>query len=314
VSWQARLVSAFLKRIVRPRLNRERDPVAARARFLRIARLVFRDPRGAQFQPDRLEVEGRSLPALGVRIAGQHGSGIVLYFHGGAYLMGSPRTHRALAARLAKEAGVTAILPHYRRAPELPFPAAFDDAVAAYVALLARGHAPEAIAIAGDSAGGGLALALLAEIGRLGLPRPAAALAFSPLADMSFSGASIATNAERDVMLPASRAEDMRRFYMPAGDPRDPRASPLFAHWQGPPPVMLMVSDTEILRDDSLRMAEVLRKAGGTVRCDIWDDLPHVWPIFQGWMPEADEALRQAGAFLRAALPKEAGSGVTDEG
>jgi epsilon-lactone hydrolase len=303
VSWQARLLRAGVRLLVRPRLARERNPSRARAWFLLGARLLFRDPPFALYLPDRLQAEGQDLPVLWAQVAGVDASAVLLYLHGGAYIMGSPRTHRALAARLAQEAGIAALLPRYRLAPEHPFPAAFDDAVAAYAALLARGYRGRRIVLAGDSAGGGLALALLAEIGRRGWPAPAALVAFSPLADLSFSGRSMDENAARDTMLPAQRARDMREFYLQGADPADPRASPLFADWSAaPPPVLIQVAESEILLDDGLRMARCLRDAGGEARCDVWGHLPHVWPVFHGWLPEADAALRDAGAFLKAAL------------
>lgn len=314
LSFQARLLRLILRWLVRPLLMRERSPARARRSFLMGARLFFRDPPFVAWLPDRLEAEGASVSALWARRAsavGNDGSGeggaepgVLLYLHGGAYVMGSPRTHRALAARLAGLAGLDALLPRYRLAPEHPFPAAFDDVCTAYAALLARGYSPERIALAGDSAGGGLALALLAALRLRGWPSPAALVAFSPLTDMTFSGPSFRENARRDVMLPPSRADDIRRFYLGrGGDPRDPRVSPLFAQWCRPPPVLLQVSRSEILRDDSLRMAERLRDAGGRVDCTLCGDLPHVWQIFQGRLPEADAALVQAGDFLRRAIP-----------
>lgn len=300
MSWQARLIGAGLRLVVRPRLAREHNPRRARARFLIAARLFFRDPPFAIYLRDRLGTARAGIPALWARVAGTPEHGVLLYLHGGAYIMGSPRTHRAMAARLAAESGLAAILPRYRLAPENPFPAAFEDAVTAYRTLLERGYPPERIALAGDSAGGGLALALLAEIGRRGLPRPAALVAFSPLVDMSFSTRSMQENAFCDALLPAQRARDMRSFYMPQGDPHDPRASPLFAEWKAPvPPTLLMASRAEILRDDSVAMAERLRAAGGRSECELWDGMAHVWPIFQGHMPEADAALVRAGRFLR---------------
>lgn len=304
MSWQARLIAAGLRLLVRPRLARERNPRRARARFLLAARLFFRDPPFAIYLPDRLRIAEHSVPALWARVAGTHERGVLLYLHGGAYMLGSPRTHRAMAARLASESGLAAILPRYRLAPETAFPAAFDDALTAYRALLARGYPPARIALAGDSAGGGLALALMAEIGRLGLPRPAALLAFSPLVDMTFSHRSMRENARRDALLPVQRARDMRAFYMPQGDPFDPRASPLFAEWTPPvPPSFILASRAEILRDDAVAMAERLRAAGGRAECELWDAMIHVWPIFQGYMPEADAALARAGRFLRRQIP-----------
>lgn len=297
---QARIAAWLARRFVRPGLARETDPVAARARFLRMARWLVPDPRGARFR----QVRPGGVPALWASIPAREAPspGVILYLHGGAYVMGSPRTHRALAARLAAAAGMRALLPHYRRAPEHPFPAALEDALAVYDALCAEGHPPGRIALAGDSAGGGLALALLAEISRSGRPRPAAAVAFSPVLDLTFTGRSWDSNRATDAMLPAERGPDMAAMWLQGADPRDPRASPLFAAWDRPPPVMLCAGRTELLRDDSVRMAERLRAAGGRVALRIAGDLPHVWPYLCPWLPEGCATITEAGAFLADCL------------
>lgn len=302
--WRARLLSGVLRVVVRPQMARARDPVRARARFLMAARWLFRDPPFAASLPGHLAVTDGRMPVLWAWVAGRRDRGVLLYFHGGAYVMGSPRTHRALALALAAPLELQAVLPRYPLAPEHPFPAAFEGALDAYRGLLALGHAPGRIVLAGDSAGGGLALALLAEIGRLGLPAPAGLVAFSPLTDLAFAGRSITANAARDALLPAERRRDLHSLVLQGADPRDPRISPLHGAWPvPPPPVHLFASDSEILRDDALRMAERLRAAGGRVTCDIFPDLPHAWPIFRGWIPEADAALDRAARSADGWLP-----------
>lgn len=325
MSWQARVLGLLSRRVARPRLARQRDPMVARTDFLRSVRLFLPDPPGAVHLPDRVGATPAQpapaprvmpsaaaplggIPALWARPAGGGGAGLVLFVHGGAMVMGSPRTHRGLALRLAGPVGCDALLPHYRLAPEHPFPAAFDDVCAAYLDLLARGHRPGRIVLAGDSGGGALALALLAAIGRHGWPAPAGAVVFSPLTDMSFSGASVAQNAARDLLLPAERCDEVAQMYLQGADPRDPRASPLWADWAvPPPPVFLAVAETEILRDDTLRMAARLRAAGGeAVVCRRGippaPPLPHVWPFLAPWLPEGRETLAEAQAFIRARL------------
>jgi acetyl esterase/lipase len=228
---------------------------------------------------------------------------VVLYFHGGGYVFGSPRTHAAMLARLARHGGLRAVLPEYRLAPEAPFPAAVEDARTAWAALLARGTAPGRVVIGGDSAGGGLALALLGDLLERGAPLPAGVFAFSPLTDLGFSGASFAANAAAEVLLPAARAAEMAALYLQGADPLDPMASPLFADFTGAPPVLLMAGDTEILLDDTRRMADRMRRQGVAVCEQIARDLPHVWPLFWRYLPEGDAALRTVAAWIRR-LPR----------
>lgn len=221
----------------------------------------------------------------------------LLWFHGGAFVAGSPQTHLGMIARLARDARIEAIAPHYRRAPEDPFPAAVDDARAAFDALVARGLSPANIVIGGDSAGGNLVLGLLAGLLADGI-RPAGLVAMSPATDLTFSSPSLVENARRDSMLPAERQGDINLYYLAGADPADPRASPLFADFPDPPPVFLQYSASEILRDDSRRMAERLRSFGGEVTCDEWPDTPHVFTLFGGWVPEAREGIARAARFI----------------
>lgn len=296
MSLRLRLLATALRRIEKPWLARVERPEDVRRSFDRSARL-FRDPPYSLYLPG--DLGGR--PALHVACRPQR-DGLILYLHGGAYVMGGMRTHRALLARLCRLSGLRGALPGYRLAPEHPFPAAVEDAEAVWHDLRARGHAAEQILLAGDSAGGGLALALLARILETG-ETPGGLVAFSPWTDMTLSGESLHTNAEADPLLPAGRVGDARDYYLAGAPPDDPRASPLFAEFRGAPPVFLQAARTEILRDDTLRMAERLRAAGAEVTLDLWDDVPHAWPIFQGWLPEADEALSRAAGFMRQRRP-----------
>lgn len=242
------------------------------------------------------------VPALSARIAqGAPGDAAVLYLHGGAYAAGSPLTHWTLYARLARMSGVEHLALAYRRAPEHPFPAALEDAQTAWDALVARGLSPGRIVIAGDSAGGGLGLALLARLCARGTP-PAGLLAFSPWTDLTGSGASVRDNAARDSMLPASRLAMTAELYLQGAPATDPGASPLYAAYPGCPPVHLQHSETEILRDDTLRMADRLRRFGAEVTVQSWPDCPHVWQMFHGWIPEARAALEDAAAAIRRML------------
>ena len=291
MSLRLRLLKIWMRRIEKPRLNRI-DPLAARARFERSARL-FRDPPFALYLHDR--IGGVAVTWASVRA---RGDGVILWLHGGAHLMGSARTHRGMLARLSGMTGCRACLPDFRLAPEHPFPAALDDALAVWDGLLAKGYPPGRIVLGGDSSGGGLMLALLAQILARG-QRPAAALAFSPWVDLTGGGASLSANAVIDPLLPAARFAEICALYLGAADPEDPRASPVFADFPFCPPVWLHAAQTEILADDTRRMAGHLRRQGAEVELDLWHDLPHVVAILHGWIPEADMVLRSAAGFIR---------------
>ena len=301
MSWQARVVRFFSLNVTRPALARQRDNRAARVHFERMARRFSRTPPGSL----ALDAEVGGIPGQWVTNQPRD-TGVILYLHGGAYLMGSPRTHAALTASLALRTGARVFLPDYRLAPEHPFPAAFEDALAAYDGLLATGYAPESIVLGGDSAGGGLALALLGHLCRAHRP-PAGLFTFSPWTDLTFSGASLVTNASRDQVLPAHRLTEIRAMILGGARPADaddPRLSPLHANFPGAPPVLILAAESEILRDDALRMRNRLPDA----EIRIAGDLPHVWPILQGWLPEAGETLDQTARFIRACLRVEAES------
>ncbi|MGY3438962.1 MULTISPECIES: alpha/beta hydrolase [unclassified Marinovum] len=293
------LLNPYLRMTEKRRLSRVDDPKALRRAFEINARLFFWPPRGAAFAAR--EVAG--VPVTGVN---EHAKGpLILYLHGGGYVFGSPRTHRAMVAHLSRHTGFPALLPDYRKAPEHAFPAPVEDALAVYRAVMAR---PGGIIFGGDSAGGGLALALLAECLRLDLPLPRALFAFSPLTDLTFSGASVKTNAASDVVLPAHRTAEIAEKYLQGADAKDPRASPLFADFTGAPPVWITVADREILLDDTVRMAARLRAQGVQVTDIIAHDLPHVWPLMHGLLPEGRATLRDLGQWLTRLSPPKADS------
>lgn len=298
MSWQLKAMRVFLRSVVRRSLRRQPDSISARRWFERGAWLNARGKPWRVFNPDDLN----GIPALW-SIPPSHGQPLIVYFHGGGYVMGNPRTHAALGANLTRRTGLPVCLPDYRLAPEHPFPAAFEDAVQVWHALLARGHDPAQIVIGGDSAGGGLALALLGHLCTTDQPRPAALFAFSPFTDLTLSGASIRDNAASEILLPISRLEQLRAKVLQGADPADPRISPLFAEFPGAPAVLIQVARTEILLDDSRRMAECLRAQGVDVTLQEGGNLPHVWQYFHGWLPEARKSLAQTAHFIRQVLP-----------
>lgn len=229
---------------------------------------------------------------------GPDSGSVVLWFHGGSYLFGGPAQRRGPASRLSRSSGASVLTAAYRLAPEHSFPAAVEDAVAAYRWLLAEGIAPEAVVIGGDSAGGGLAVAALVSLRDAGVPLPAGALLFSPWTDLTMSGASITGLAEADDVLDAASLEWAAGQYLAGADPRHPLASPVFADLAGLPPVFLQTGGAEILLDDSTMLAARIREAGGEAILDVWPGMPHIFQTLAPIVPEAGTALHQAGRFI----------------
>lgn len=224
---------------------------------------------------------------------------LLLYSHGGGYIMFSHKTHRSLAARLAQELAAQAIVYDYRLAPENKFPAAVDDALTMYKYALRAGYDAKNIILAGDSAGGGLTFALLLAAREQGLPLPGLAIGLSPWVDMTRSGVSMQENADKDVMLKPDGVKDFAEQYLGDADPKHPYASPLFADLKGLPPIMLQAAGDEILRDDSVRFAAALREAGVKTELDLWPGLFHVFELAWRWLPESEEAIQRIGDFVR---------------
>ena len=208
-------------------------------------------------------VNAGGVTAEWVAADGASDSMVVLYFHGGGYIIGSPRTHRPMLAHLSRDSGARVLSLDYRLAPEHPFPAPVEDAVASYRWLLSEGYDPSRIALAGDSAGGGLTVAALVQIRYLGLPVPAAGVCVSPWVDMEGLGESMETRAEADPMIVREGLLLSAKTYLGGADPRAPLAAPLYADLRkGLPPMLIQVGDAEVLLDDSTRLAGVAREAG----------------------------------------------------
>jgi epsilon-lactone hydrolase len=240
------------------------------------------------------------VPALDVQVAGADGDGLILYLHGGGYVVGSARTGANLAAPLARRVGVPAVSLDYRLAPEHPFPAAVEDALAAYKELLEGGRP---IAIAGESAGGGLVLATILAARREGLPMPAAAVVFSPLVDLTLAGESMDTRGDIDPLFSREHIAEYAAHYLAGQDAREELASPLFADLTGLPPLLIQVGSAEVVLDDALRLATRAAQYDVDVSLDVVAGAPHVFQYMVGVMDEADEALDHAAAFLGLRLP-----------
>jgi len=290
-SIQAHLAAWIVKWRVKRRLKGVRDYRHARA-ILKPD--PYRVPSSIQVTPAHLGgvpgewVEGPKAADL-----------ILLYLHGGGYFGCSALTHRPITVGFALQ-GFRVYAPDYRLAPENRFPAALDDAVAVYRALLDVGHEQQGIVVSGESAGGGLTLSLMLALCAAGVRLPACAAVFSPWTDLAATGESIRTNANRCAMFCGTDIAPTARYYLGDTDPRNPLASPLYADLAGLPPLLIHVGADEVLRDDSTRFAERARAAGVPVELKIWPVVPHAWQLAPHLIPEGRQSLRQAAQFLRA--------------
>jgi len=222
---------------------------------------------------------------------------VLLYLHGGGYVIGSPHTHRALAGKIAKGIFSNCLLIDYRKAPENPYPAALDDSFTAYRFLLEKGYQPEHIIVVGDSAGGGLAVALQYELLEYHMPLPACTVLLSPYLDLTRTGDSIEKNAKNDRFLDVFEMRRWAEMYADDHDLTDPMISPLFGDVEGLSPMLIQASESEVLYDDSVRFVEKLKKAGVEVIFQTWKGLIHWWHMFGG-MPEAKEAIDNIVMFI----------------
>jgi len=270
-------------------LDAQRDQYDKAERF-------FKVPPDVAVEPVKVE----EMAAEWLRPAGARADVTVLYLHGGGYAIGSPKSHRHLAAAIAKAAGARALLIDYRRAPEQPFPAAVDDAVAGYRWLLATGQPAERIVVAGDSAGGGLTVATLLALRDAGATLPAAGVCISPWVDLTCSGGTYQTKAASDPIVTRESVARMASWYLAGADPRTPLASPLHADLHGLPPLLIHVGSDEVLLDDARQLAARARAHGVEATLDVWPEMIHVWHWFLGMLGEAQRAVDRIGEFIRS--------------
>lgn len=245
--------------------------------------------------------EANGVPAEWISMPGAAADRAVLYFHGGGYVLGSIATHRELAARLSAASGARVLVIDYRLGPEHRFPAAVEDAVAAYRWLLDAGFAPGHVAFAGDSAGGGLTIAALLAARDERLPLPATGVCISPWVDLEGTGASMTTKAAEDPIVQQEPLRQLAAHYLGSASPHAPLASPLYADLRGLPPLLIQVGSAETLLDDSTRIAEKLRAAEVEVELEVWPEMIHVWHAF-AMLPEAGQAVERVGQHLRKRL------------
>ena len=225
---------------------------------------------------------------------------VIMYLHGGGYIAGSLKSHRHMVAQAGREARSRTMALDYRLAPEHPFPAAVEDAIAGYRFLLSRGFPATRIAIAGDSAGGGLAIALLVSLRDAGLPLPACAWCVSPWVDLEGTGASMTAKATVDPMVQQAYLVELAAAYLGGAHPRAPLAAPLYADLKGLPPILIQVGSAETLLDDAVRLAGAAGSADVRVRLEVWPDMIHVWHLFYQQVAAGRRALAEAGAFIRS--------------
>lgn len=226
---------------------------------------------------------------------------VLLYRHGGGYCSGGIESHRPLVTEAGRAAGARTLALGYRLAPDHPFPAALEDALAAWHWLRAQGYAADAIAVGGDSAGGGLALALMLALRDVGQEPPACGWLLSPWTDLTLSGASLANRDAVDPLIHRAYLAELAAAYLPAGvEPADPRVSPLFADLVGLPPLLIQVGSAETLLDDAVRLAARAGAADVAVTLEIWPHMIHAWPMWNSALDAGRRALRRAGAMLRA--------------
>lgn len=268
-------------------------------------RLLLEDLQSLAAEPTDVtyeEVDAGGIPAIWARPIGAAKDRVILYTHGGGFVTNTASSHRKLAAHLAKRAGVPALVIDYRRAPEHPFPAQIEDAIKAHKWLREKGFAPERTALAGDSAGGNLAISSVLKMRELGMPLPAAVIAFSPWLDMESTGETFVSNAPYDVFISKDMAVLMAGMYLGKASPVDPLANPLHADLKGFPPVHVFAGDVEVLQDDARRFVEKAKSSGVDATVAYGAGQQHVYQFMAGRSREADASLAAAAAWVRPHL------------
>lgn len=301
-SWRSRAACLFMRNLVKPVVSR----VHFSSRVMRFSQLGFDTvtlalPVNPEVHISRANLGG--VPGEWLATGRNIVSGrVMLYFHGGGYFFGSPRSHRALTWRLSEACHCKVLALDYRQPPDWTYPAPLDDAVAAYEGLLKRGYKPSDIVFGGDSAGGNLALVTLLKLREKGRPLPAAAVLLSPWTDLACRGNSLTTNADSEQMIPVNILHFVAAAYSKHRNEADEFISPVYADLKGLPPLFIQVSGSEVLYDDAARIAANAREAGTPCRIQVWGNMMHVFQVLAGWMPEAREAVGEIGQFVNTTL------------
>jgi acetyl esterase/lipase len=284
---------------VRALLRAKPRPIGWAARRERL------DEVGAHPVGDDISLETEThdgLPLEWSLASGSDPSRVLLFFHGGGYCSGSIASHRGMVTAAGRAAGARTLAVGYRLAPEHPFPAALEDAAAAYSMLLARGFSPHRIAIGGDSAGGGLTLGLMISLRDADRPLPACAWLVSPWVDLEMTGASMESKAPIDPLIQKSYLQELAGAYLAGADPKNPLISPLCGDLSGLPPLLAQVGSAETLLDDAVRIVARAGAADVPASLEIWPHMIHAWPLWADQLEAGRAALKSAGAFIRAAL------------
>lgn len=295
-SCQAQLASVYFKLVVRTQSWGDENAVAKRANRL------FGAPKPWQWlkscglrveQVSNKKVQGEWITPKNAKRS------VILYIHGGGFVSGSPAGHRPITASLARLGNFKTFSLDYRLAPENRFPAALDDVLAAYQWLIEQNISPKQIALAGDSAGGGLVISTLLKLRDENLPFPACAVCFSPWTDLAGTGGSLQSNGDKDAMFRPENIHEFAAAYLGKASPFDQYASPVLGEFDaGFPPILFQVGSTEVLVDDSRRVHDKIQKNNGISELEIYEDVPHCWQMFDSLIPEARVALQNAVGFI----------------
>jgi monoterpene epsilon-lactone hydrolase len=298
LSIRAEIVRLGLRWFIKRMANQKTSVATLRRQLAVMGLLVPPAPRGTAVK--RLELGG--VKAVSIARKESRGDRHVLYLHGGGHVAGKPALYRDFSWRIAEATRAHVLMTDHRLAPEHPYPAALEDAVKAYRALIADGADPRRTAVMGESAGGGLTLAMLLKLRDEGTCLPAAAVLLSPWTDLALTGASMRKNAKADPMLKSEEAGRLAQCYLGDTDPRTPYASPLYGDPAGLPPTLIHVGSDEVLLDDAVRVADRMRTAGCEVELEVWPRMPHAWHVWARMMPEARTAIERIGDFVEGRM------------
>lgn len=302
MSLQLSIVSFASRLFFKPAIAFITNKKILRAYLDLMTRLNGVNPKGAVYEKGILTYQSNSVPVVWAHGGNPSKDQVLLYIHGGGFVFGSAATYKHLAADIAGQLGIKAVLPNYRLAPENTYPKGFDDVVTSYQALLEMGYTSENIVVGEDSAGGNLAFALLAHIKAEKLPLPVCSFTFAALTELADVSESRVQNAHSDCVLVAKRFSDMNKNYAPNQDLKSPYLSPVRADFTGLTPVFMQASKGEILVDDSRAMLETLKGQGVDARLALFDNNFHVFQIMRGLLPEADQAITQVVNFVKQHL------------
>jgi monoterpene epsilon-lactone hydrolase len=286
--------------VIREMLAARPRPAGLAERRQRLDALGGQFPVAADIMIEPVDAGG--VPAEWTASPGADRSRILVFLHGGGYVSGSIASHRHMIAEAGRAAGVRTLALDYRLAPEHPFPAALEDSIAAYGFLLDQGFGPRAIALGGESAGGGLAVATLVSLREMGLDLPACLWCSSPWTDLEMTGATMQTKAAVDPMIQKPYLHELAAAYLQGADPKAPKVSPVYAALHGLPPMLIQVGSSETLLDDAVRLAAVAGAADVPVTLRIWPEMIHGFHLFHPQLEDGRRALQEVGAFIRTHL------------